>query len=129
MVLNLLITNVDHHLQNHGFLYQGKGQWRLAPAFDINPFPDKDRESKTWLTQDTGPITSLEMLMGNTAYFGLSADAARLVLAEVLRAVTQWRMDALSPAVRLCQGQLQDFAPAFEHEAVEAGSGVFGLGE
>lgn len=30
MVFNLLITNVDHHLQNHGFLYQGKGQWRLG---------------------------------------------------------------------------------------------------
>ena len=87
MVFNLLITNVDHHLQNHGFLYQGKGQWRLAPAFDINPVPDKDREFKTWLTQDTGPITSLAMSIGNAAYFGLSADAARLVLAEVLRAI------------------------------------------
>ena len=39
------------HLQNHGFLYAGRGQWRLAPAFDLNPFPDKDRELKTWLTR------------------------------------------------------------------------------
>ena len=66
--------------------------------------------------------------MGNTAYFGSSADAARLVLAEVLRAVAQWRINALSPAVGLCQGESQDFAPAFEHEAVEAGRRVVGLG-
>ena len=49
MVFSLFITNVDDHLQNHGFLFEGRGLWRLAPAFDLNPFPDKDRESKTWL--------------------------------------------------------------------------------
>lgn len=49
LVFNLLITNVDDHLQNHGFLHVARGLWRLAPAFDLNPFPDKDRESKTWL--------------------------------------------------------------------------------
>ena len=127
MLFNLLITNVDDHLQNHGFLYQGKGQWRLAPAFDINPFPDKDRESKTWLTQDTGPIESLEMLLGNAAYFGLAADAARRVLAQVHQAVSQWRAEALGLDVGLRKRELEDFAPAFEHEAMEAARNVLGL--
>ena len=127
MVFNLLITNVDDHLQNHGFLYQGNGQWRLAPAFDINPFPDKDRESKTWLTQDSGPIDSLEMLLGNAAYFGLSGDAARGVLAEVLHAVSHWRTEALGSEVGLRKRELEDFAPAFEHEAAEAAREVLGL--
>ncbi len=66
--------------------------------------------------------------MGNAAYFGLSADGARLVLTEVLQAVTRWRKEALAPEVGLRQGELQDFAPAFEHEAVEAGRAVVGLG-
>ena len=123
----LVIANVDDHLQNHGFLYQGNGQWRLAPAFDINPFPDKDRESKTWLTQDSGPIDSLEMLLGNAAYFGLSGDAARGVLAEVLQAVSHWRTEALGPEVGLRKRELEDFAPAFEHEAAEAAREVLGL--
>lgn len=39
LVFNHLITNVDDHLQNLGFLYMGNGLWRLAPAFDLNPFP------------------------------------------------------------------------------------------
>jgi serine/threonine-protein kinase HipA len=30
----------DDHLRNHGFLHDGAG-WRLAPAFDLNPIPDK----------------------------------------------------------------------------------------
>ena len=54
LVFNHLITNVDDHLQNIGFLYVGNQQWRLSPAFDLNPFPDKDPESKTWLSEDTG---------------------------------------------------------------------------
>ena len=48
VLFNLLITNVDDHLWNVGVLYAGEGQWRLAPAFDVNPFPDRVRESKTW---------------------------------------------------------------------------------
>ena len=55
IVFNLLSTNVDDHLQNLGFLHVSNAQWRLAPAFDLNPFPDKDRESKTWLSADAGP--------------------------------------------------------------------------
>jgi serine/threonine-protein kinase HipA len=30
LVFNLLITNVDDHLQNHGFLHVAHGQWRLG---------------------------------------------------------------------------------------------------
>jgi hypothetical protein len=59
LVFNLLITNTDDHLWNLGVLYAGDRKWQLAPAFDLNPFPDKQRESKTWLSERTGPITWL----------------------------------------------------------------------
>jgi len=117
LVFNLLITNVDDHLQNHGFLSVGCGQWRLAPAFDLNPFPDKNRESKTWLSPDTGPIDSLAMLMEAAAYFSLTPDDALQVLAEVYVAVAHWRTEARSAAVGLSAHELDDFASAFEHEA------------
>ena len=121
MVFNLLITNVDDHLQNHGFLYEGRGQWRLAPAFDINPFPDKDTESKTWLSPQTGPIDSLQMLLDHADYFSLGAPGAALqVLNEVVTAVSKWKAVAMSPAVGLTRKELDDFAPAFEHVAAQA---------
>lgn len=121
MVFNLLITNVDDHLQNHGFLYEGHGQWRLAPAFDINPFPDKDRESKTWLSPQTGPIDSLQMLLDLANYFSLgSPDAALQVLSEVMAAVSNWKAVAMTPEVGLTRKELDDFAPAFEHAASQA---------
>ena len=126
LVFNLLITNVDDHLQNLGFLYVGQGQWRLAPHFDVNPFPDKDRESKTWLSETTGPITSLDMLMAQASYFSLQPAEALHVLAQVCASVREWRATALSPDVGLQMRELDDFAPAFEHDQMEEARGMIG---
>lgn len=115
LVFNHLITNVDDHLQNLGFLYVGNGLWRLAPAFDLNPFPDKDRESKTWLSEDTGPITSIDTLLEQAANFYLAVPEALTVLAEVHKAVTRWRSLAMSAEVGLSAAEVEEFAPAFEH--------------
>ena len=120
MVFNLLITNVDDHLQNHGFLHVARGQWRLAPAFDLNPFPDKDRESKTWLSEQAGPITDLRMLLDRSDYFALDNARALAILAEVYAAVSRWRQIARSASVGLAPTELDDFAPAFEHEQMAA---------
>lgn len=126
LVFNLLITNVDDHLQNLGFLYVGQGQWRLAPHFDVNPFPDKDRESKTWLSETTGPITALDMLMAQARYFSLPPAEAVRVLAQVYAAVRDWRTMARSQEVGLLARELDDFAPAFEHDQMDAVRGVLG---
>ncbi|GAB2859247.1 type II toxin-antitoxin system HipA family toxin [Pseudoduganella ginsengisoli] len=119
MVFNHLITNVDDHLHNIGFLYSGANLWRLAPAFDLNPFPDKERESKTWLSEDSGPVTSVDELLKQAARFELSVDDAKRVMAQVVSAVEHWREVALSPGVGMAALELESFAPAFEHAELE----------
>ena len=114
LVFNHLITNVDDHLQNIGFLYTGNNQWRLAPAFDLNPFPDKDRETKTWLSEDSGPITSTQQLLDQAARFELSQPQAQSILEEVTTAVKRWKDVATSAGVGLQTHELNDFKPAFE---------------
>ena len=113
LVFNHLITNVDDHLQNIGFLYNGNNQWRLSPAFDLNPFPDKDPESKTWLNEDTGPITSIEQLLSQAFRFELSQPQAQAVLDEVVRAVKRWKEVANEPEVGFQAREIADFKPAF----------------
>lgn len=127
LVFNLLVTNVDDHLQNYGFLHVTNGHWRLAPAFDINPFPDKDRESKTWLSEQDGPITDLKMLMARASVFGLSAGQARSILAEVYQAVQSWRVLALGPEIGLRREELEDFSPAFEHDQTREAGQILGF--
>lgn len=116
IVFNLLITNVDDHLKNHGFIHVSRGLWRLAPAFDLNPFPDKDRESKTWLSEQDGPITDLRALMSQASYFALTQPQALAILAEVHAAVSAWWQLASGADVGLQANERDDFAPAFEHE-------------
>jgi len=117
-VFNHLITNVDDHLQNIGFLYMGGNQWQLAPAFDVNPMPDRDRESKTWLSEDTGPITSMAQLLGQAAQFALTREQALAIVRDLVLAVLQWRVVGQSADVGMTTQELNAFAPAFEHSSL-----------
>jgi serine/threonine-protein kinase HipA len=119
LLFNTLITNVDDHLWNIGVLYAGEGQWRLAPAFDLNPFPDRVRESKTWLSQDTGPITSVRQLIEASADFGLQPDEARDEAAAMAKRLGTWRDMATSKEVGMKSAELEDFVPAFEHSEAQ----------
>ncbi|CAE6738209.1 hypothetical protein R69927_03845 [Paraburkholderia domus] len=126
LVFNLLITNTDDHLQNLGFLYDGNDQWRIAPAFDVNPMPGKLRESKTWLTEDAGPIDSVQMLVDACAYFALPEAEALVILAAVLDAVTDWKQVAVTAEVGLTLHELPDFEDAFEHNQTDQARKVLG---
>ncbi|AXK38501.1 type II toxin-antitoxin system HipA family toxin [Crenobacter cavernae] len=116
LAFNLLITNVDDHVQNHGFLHVEHGQWRLAPAFDINPFPDKDQELKLWLDEASGPVNSIGEVVARANYFRLDETAVRRVLGDVYSTVLSWRTVAKSAPVGMSERDQDDFAPAFENE-------------
>ena len=118
LVLSHLITNVDDHLQNIGFLYTGRKQWQLAPAFDLNPFPDKSPESKTWLREDTGPIISIDQLLSKATYFELTPPQAEAVVAEVKHAVKNWKAVAASPDVGMQAAEMKAFEAAFKEAFV-----------
>lgn len=118
MAFSVMITNVDDHLRNHGFLHARRGQWRLAPAFDLNPFPDHVRELKTWISEDTGPEATVEALLSVIAYFRISRARANKILSRIEGAVSQWR--EAGSALGLAKKELAQFADAFEHSEREA---------
>lgn len=112
LVFNFLVCNTDDHLRNTGFLYDARNHgWRLSPAFDLNPMPGDRRESKTWLTEDSGPIDSRDMLMEGAPYFRLDAEEAAVIWAAVAQAVDSWRVVAKGLGMR--STDLVDFEPAF----------------
>jgi serine/threonine-protein kinase HipA len=118
IAFSILITNVDDHLRNHGFLHVDRGQWRLAPAFDVNPFPERARELKTWVSEDAGPEATIEALMSVLPYFRITALRAREILGVVERAVSQWR--AVGRGLGMSPSELDQFADAFEHDERDA---------
>lgn len=113
IAFSVLINNVDDHLHNHGFLHVEGDLWRLSPAFDVNPFPDRARELKTWISEEEGPDASIKAVMNSARYFGLSRDRAQVVLREVLDGVSAWR--AVASKLGFTDDEIESFAGAFEH--------------
>ena len=113
MVFSVLVTNTDDHLKNHGFLHVDSGQWRLSPAYDINPTPDKARELKTWISEEAGPEASIDSAFAAARYFGITESRAKKIAAAVETAVSQWRK--VGADLGMTKADLDKFTPAFEH--------------
>jgi serine/threonine-protein kinase HipA len=122
IAFSILINNVDDHLHNHGFLHVAKDQWRLSPAFDINPFPDRQRELKTWISEDAGPAASIDALMAVATYFTMDKQDAVQILAEVERTVSTWRVRGRE--LGMSATELEQFADAFEHREREVAQSI-----
>lgn len=118
IAFTILITNVDDHLRNHGFLHEDREFWRLSPAFDINPSPERVRELKTWISEDAGSDMTIDALMSVIAYFRITNARAREILSEVAYSVESWRRTGQS--IGMTDEELEPFADAFEHAQLNA---------
>ena len=92
IAFGVMIGNLDDHLRNHGFLHAGGNQWRLSPAYDLNPVPQhaKVRELETWISED-GPEADLDLALRAAEYFALTHGEAVHIAKEVAAAVRGWR--------------------------------------
>ncbi|EPC03145.1 phosphatidylinositol kinase [Litchfieldella anticariensis FP35 = DSM 16096] len=115
MVFNVLISNVDDHLRNHGFLWHGDGGWTLSPAYDLNPTPAdlKARILTTSIDLDDATC-SLELVESAAEYFGLGLRRAREIIREVAEVTATWRAVARKTGAR--EAEIHRMASAFEHE-------------
>ena len=77
----------------------------------------------TWRqTFSDGAITDVKMLLACASYFALGEEQAPAVLSEVHAAVSNLRQVTISPKVGLLTAEVEDFAPTFEHEQMDAAS-------
>ena len=113
IAFSIAITNVDDHLHNHGFLHVERGRWRLSPAFDLNPFPERVRELKTWISPEAGPEATVAALRSVAPYFRISRPQADSILADVEGAVARWR--EVGSSIGMTEPELDAFSDAFEH--------------
>ena len=119
LVFNILISNTDDHLRNHGFLYAGQEGWRLSPAYDMNPVPTdiKPRILSTAINEDDN-TASLALALEVAPYFELDDKKARAIAKEVATAVSKWRDEAARHG--LAKNEIDRMASAFEHEDLKA---------
>src|SRR3546814_1204747 len=85
---NVLISNVDDHLRNHGFLCRGKAGWSLSPAYDLIPVPAALKARVL--------TTNIDLLEVASAFFALPLQQVRAIIKEVAVVTATWRDTATS---------------------------------
>jgi serine/threonine-protein kinase HipA len=115
VAFHVLISNVDDHLRNHGFLRRNPLGWVLSPAYDLNPVPVdlKARVLTTNIDLEEGTC-SIGLLESAAGYFALSLADARKILRQVANATARWR--EVAREVGAAPAEIDRMASAFEHE-------------
>lgn len=88
IVFNMLISNTDDHLRNHGFiLVPGKG-WRLSDAYDMNPVPES--EGLKLNVSEVDNVMDLDLARSVAPYFRVSKKMADEIVLRSQAVVRQW---------------------------------------
>ena len=88
IVFNMLVSNTDDHLRNHGFvLVPGKG-WRLSEAYDMNPVPGASGLKLNVSEADNAQ--DLDLALSVAGYFRLKAKDAVAIIERIRNVVRQW---------------------------------------
>jgi serine/threonine-protein kinase HipA len=109
IVFNVLVSNTDDHLRNHGLiLVPGKG-WRLSEAFDMNPMPDS--YSLTLNISETDNSLDLDLVRSVAPFFRVTAKTANAIIKKSQTIVNQWRKIAgrLELSARACDQMARAF--------------------
>jgi serine/threonine-protein kinase HipA len=111
IVFNLLVSNTDDHLRNHGFIMVPGTGWRLSETYDLNPVSDADGLRLNISEADNS--LDLELALSVAPYFRVDARTATGIIEESQTVVRQWRkvadgldipareQDRMAPAFRL----------------------------
>ncbi|HEX3468849.1 MAG TPA: HipA domain-containing protein [Candidatus Elarobacter sp.] len=117
IVFNIMVSNTDDHLRNHGFLLAPDAGWRLAPAFDMNPVPDSSGLSLN--IDESDNALDLELVRSVAPYFRLKEAQASAIIDRFAKIVSGWR--ELANPLGIKRGEQDDMTDAFR-AAVTAAS-------
>lgn len=109
IVFNVLISNTDDHLRNHGFILTDEG-WRLSPAYDINPSIDK--EGLALNIDLVNNSLDIELIKSVGVYFRLGNKEMDTIIDEVKTGISGWRQIATEIGVSRSEQSLM--AAAFK---------------
>jgi serine/threonine-protein kinase HipA len=109
IVFNILVSNTDDHLRNHGFILDPGHGWRLSAAYDMNPVAHADG-LKLNIT-DADNALDLELAREVAEYFRISRPDAEDIIESIKGVVSQW--PTLAGALGLSRREQDYMASAF----------------
>lgn len=90
MVFNILIDNTDDHEKNHALIVTERGQYELAPAFDVLPSGQALGFQQMRVGEQAADST-LANALSMSALFALKREEARREMGAVARVVSGWK--------------------------------------
>lgn len=115
MVFNILVTNDDDHLRNHGFVWDPRlGGWALSPLYDV--MPRAAVATERYLHLGVGPqgrLADLDNALAAHAKFTLSQSKACEIMSNVWAVVREWRV--YFDQYGVAEEQMDKVATAFRH--------------
>jgi serine/threonine-protein kinase HipA len=115
MVYNVLVSNDDDHLRNHGFVWEPRlAGWRLSPLYDV--LPRASHATERFLHLGLGPqgrLATLDNALNSHEMFTLSRAAASEMIAGIWRDVREWRV--YFETLGVPASEIEKIAPAFRH--------------
>jgi serine/threonine-protein kinase HipA len=109
IVFNVMVSNTDDHLRNHGFLLAPNGGWRLSAAYDMNPVPGSTGLALN--IDESDNALDLDLVRSVATYFRISAREADAIIDRVAEAVGQWPQVATELGIN--RGEQNEMSDAF----------------
>ena len=91
VVFNILVSNTDDHLRNHGFILTDNG-WQLSPAYDMNP--NEMGNGLTLNISENSNEQDISLALDTAKYYKLKNDEAIKILTDIRREIAKWRVVA-----------------------------------
>lgn len=109
IVFNMLVSNVDDHMRNHGFLLDPHEGWCLSPAYDINPV--SDAAGLTLNINEAENTLDLDLALSVADIFRLKLDEAKAIIEFQKNIVSQWR--SIADALGISRSEQEEMQAAF----------------
>jgi serine/threonine-protein kinase HipA len=91
MAFNILVSNTDDHLLNHGFVLTPLG-WRLSPAYDMNP--NEMGNGLTLNISENSNELDITLALETAHLYQLKSDRAESILKVMHDEISNWRVVA-----------------------------------
>lgn len=109
IVFNMLVSNTDDHLRNHGFILEPGRGWHLSEAYDMNP--DKYGQGLKLNVSENDNALDLDLARSVASYFRVSNKDANEIIENFQGVVSQW--PTIANEIGISQQEQEDIGVAF----------------
>jgi serine/threonine-protein kinase HipA len=108
IIFNILVSNTDDHLRNHGFLLTNSG-WNLSPAFDMNP--DEYGTGLHLNITETSNELEISLALDVAKYFRVKPDHALRIVNEMKKSISSWK--EIAKKTGILSSEIESVSSAF----------------